>query len=236
VSPDDFHIALPAGDLAVRVRRHHASRRLRLRYDPISGDLKLTMPPRQRLSSARAWVEQQQPWIATQLAKRPAIAPPVGPGSLLPWRGEELTVVWDAGYPRQPHVDGGELRCGGPIDSVGPRIRRWLMALARTDFTQRTHAMAMMAGVTATGIAVGDPRSRWGSCSSSGNIRYNWRLILAPDCVRHALVAHEVAHLVHLNHGPAFHALADRLGGAANAQSKAWLKQHGASLHAIRFA
>ena len=75
--------------------------------------------------------------------------------------------------------------------------------------------------------------SRWGSCSAAGAIRYSWRLILAPEFVRRATVAHEVAHLVHLNHGPDFHALVERLLGADPRPARAWLKREGAALHRI---
>ena len=83
-----------------------------------------------------------------------------------------------------------------------------------------------------TGVAIGDPRGRWGSCASSGAIRYSWRLILAPRFVRRATVAHEVAHRVHMNHGPAFHALVAELWTKAIRRDRArWLRAHGAALH-----
>ena len=80
-------------------------------------------------------------------------------------------------------------------------------------------------------VGVGDPLSRWGSCSSSGAIRYSWRLILAPDFVRRATVAHEVAHRVHMNHGPAFHALVETLFEADPKPARLWLRREGARLH-----
>jgi len=80
-------------------------------------------------------------------------------------------------------------------------------------------------------VGVGDPVSRWGSCSASGTIRYSWRLVLAPDFVRRATVAHEVAHRVHLNHGRDFHALVATLLGADPAPARAWLRREGAGLH-----
>jgi predicted metal-dependent hydrolase len=82
-------------------------------------------------------------------------------------------------------------------------------------------------------VGVGDPLSRWGSCSSSGGIRYSWRLILAPDWVRRATVAHEVAHRVHMNHSPAFHALVADLLGADPKPARSWLRSNGPLLHRI---
>ena len=99
--------------------------------------------------------------------------------------------------------------------------------------TEETREFAAKGGVMAAKVGVGDPVSRWGSCSSSGTIRYNWRLILAPDFVRRATVAHEVAHLVHLNHGPDFHALVEELLGEDPRPARHWLRGNGASLHAV---
>ncbi|WP_294296983.1 M48 family metallopeptidase, partial [uncultured Sphingomonas sp.] len=87
------------------------------------------------------------------------------------------------------------------------------------------------AGVTVSAVGVGDTRSRWGSCASTGAIRYSWRLILAPPAVRRATVAHEVAHRVHMNHSPAFHALVADLYGRDPTPERRWLKTNGAALH-----
>lgn len=232
---EDFAVDVAGSMLTVRVKRHHASRRYRLRYDAVAGELKLTMPPRQRIAPARDWVVSQVQWIAGQIAARPGGGTVVGLGSYLPWRDGQLLIDWRAEASRAPTIDGDRLVLGGPQSSVGPRVKRWLQAHARAEFDMRTRDMAIREGLPLTSVAVGDPRSRWGSCSSGHVIRYSWRLAMAPDAVRHAIVAHEVAHLAHMNHGPDFHALADRLGGSANAVSRAWLKANGAALHALRF-
>ena len=83
-------------------------------------------------------------------------------------------------------------------------------------------------------VGVGDPRSRWGSCASSGAIRYSWRLILAPPDVRRATVAHELAHLLHMDHSAAFHAAHARILGADPRPARAWLRANGAGLHRYR--
>jgi predicted metal-dependent hydrolase len=82
-------------------------------------------------------------------------------------------------------------------------------------------------------VGVGDTLSRWGSCSSSGAIRYSWRLILAPPEVRRATAAHEVAHRVHMNHSPAFHGLVAELFGADPKPQRDWLRREGAGLHRL---
>lgn len=232
---EDFSVTVGERTLTVKVKRHHASRRYRLRYDAAKAELRLTMPPRQRIGPARDWVQSQQSWVEKQMAARPAGATRIGPGATIPWRGATLTIDWQSKASRAPQIVGDRLLLGGPEESVAPRIKRWVQAQARAEFDARTRAMATAERLPLASVSVGDPRSRWGSCSSGGKIRYSWRLAMAPDAVRHAIVAHEVAHLAHMNHGPDFHALADRLGGAANAESKRWLKAHGAELQALRF-
>ena len=96
-----------------------------------------------------------------------------------------------------------------------------------------TRAFAARAGTAIVRVGVGDPVSRWGSCSTGGTIRYSWRLIMAPDFVRQATVAHEVAHLVHMNHSPQFHALVETLLGRDPKPARSWLRREGAALHRI---
>lgn len=156
-------------------------------------------------------------------------------GTVLPWRGQTLTIAWSADAPRTPKIDGDLLRLGGPQEAIGRRVQRWLADQARREFSDASHIMAKSAGLHLVAVSVGDPRSRWGSCTSTKRIRYNWRLVMAPDHVRVAIVAHEVAHLAHLNHGPAFYALVEQLCGDAHDRSREWLKRHGADLHRWRF-
>lgn len=126
---------------------------------------------------------------------------------------------------------GDLLVIGGPLDGLSRRIVAWLKREALVLLSAETAEYAAAAGVEVSTVAIGDPRGRWGSCSSSGAIRYSWRLVLAPAWVRRATVAHEVAHRVHMNHSPSFHALVERLYGADPTPARAWLRRHGAQLH-----
>ena len=110
---------------------------------------------------------------------------------------------------------------------------RRLKAQALETLDRETRELAAKAGVPCVRVGIGDPVSRWGSCSSSGTIRYSWRLIMAPEFVRHATVAHEVAHLVHLDHSPRFHALVETLLGADPKPARLWLRREGAALHRV---
>ena len=98
-------------------------------------------------------------------------------------------------------------------------------------------ALAALAGVAVASVAVGDPRSRWGSCSSRHALRFSWRLMLAPDWVRQAIAAHEVAHLLHMDHSPAFRAAEQRLAGTGEPErARAWLRANGPRLQRVDFS
>jgi predicted metal-dependent hydrolase len=112
---------------------------------------------------------------------------------------------------------------------------RWLQAEALADLTSSTRRFAALIDREVAQVRIGDPRGRWGSCAAprpgeAARIAYSWRLMLAPAFVRDNVVAHEVAHLVHHNHSPAFHALHASLDPHAPA-TKRWLARHGAGLH-----
>ncbi len=215
---------------ALEVRRIASARALRLAVDPRDGAVRLTLPRRASLASALAWAEGQRGWIEAALARLP-VPRPFLPGATLPFEGEELRIDWAAAHARTPARFDASLRVGGAIESLAPRVLRWLRreALARLD--AETREIAARAGVEVGRVAIGDPRSRWGSCAPSGDIRYSWRLVLAPPGVRRATVAHEVAHRLHMDHSPAFHAAAARLLGTDPRPSRAWLRTHGAALH-----
>ena len=210
--------------------RNARARRLRLSIDPASGKVRLTLPPRASLKRAMAWAEEQRGWIDTQREKLPE-ARPFAPDQVIPVEGEDLRIDWSANRVRTVHVEEGRLICGGPLEGVSGRIESWLKRRALALLSEETAEFAFKAGVTVARVSVADPKARWGSCASSGAIRYSWRLILAPPHVRRSTVAHEVAHRIEMNHSPAFHALLRELLGEDPAPARAWLKRHGASLH-----
>ncbi|MES2986658.1 MAG: SprT family zinc-dependent metalloprotease [Pseudomonadota bacterium] len=214
----------------VEVVRNARSRRMRLAVDPRSGAVRLTLPTRASLRKGLAWAAEQAAWIATQRAKLPASLP-FEPGARIPLEDDEIEIVWPTTTGRIPKLDGDRLLCGGPREGLERRVERWLKAEALRILSEETAEYAARAGVTVTKVGIGDPRGRWGSCASSGAIRYSWRLILAPSLVRRATVAHEVAHRVHMNHGAAFHRLVEQLYEADPSPQRAWLRSHGAKLH-----
>jgi predicted metal-dependent hydrolase len=221
--------ALPA---PIEVRPMRSARRLRLRFDEGSGVLKLTCPARTSRKAALKWAIDQREWIEAQLA-RALPAEPFTPGAAIPVEGVDTRIAWSEAHPRTARLVAGELRCGGPLEAVPRRVESFLKRLALETMSREVAEFAAAAGVTASSVSVGDARSRWGSCSSRGRIRLSWRLILAPPHVRRYVVAHEVAHLVHLDHGPRFKTLEARLFGTGAAEAKTALRRVGPRLRRI---
>ncbi|MEH3100264.1 M48 family metallopeptidase [Sphingomonas adhaesiva] len=212
------------------VVRHPRARRTKLSFDPLTGRARLTLPPRASVERAVAWARGQQAWLARQRDAMPQPRPFVA-GATIPVEGAELLVIHDAGASRLPVMAGGCLTVGGPADMVERRVAAWLKRRALAVLEEETNHYAARAGVSVARVGIGDPRGRWGSCAHDGTIRYSWRLILAPVEVRRATVAHEVAHRLHMDHSPAFHAAVERLFGRDPRPERTWLRTHGAALH-----
>ena len=208
------------------------ARRLRLHVDPRTRSVILTLPKRMSQRRALAWAAGHRAWVEQALAAIPEPVP-FAPGGNVPLHGLPHRLDWDPARPRRIERGEGRLVAGGPAEGLEARLLRWLKAHALDLLDRETREFSAKAGVKASRVGIGDPVSRWGSCSSGGTIRYSWRLILAPEFVRRATVAHEVAHLVHLNHGPDFHALVKALLGTDPKPARAWLKREGAALHRI---
>lgn len=214
------HHGLP---LPVELRRIRNARRLRLRLDERRRVLRLTCPPRVSARAALQWASEQREWVEGQLRSE-LPAEPFVPGAVIPLNGEDVRLVHDGGASRTPSLSRDSLVVGGPLEGFSRRIELFLRRHALEVLSGETARIAALAGLTVSRVAVGDPATRWGSCSSSRRIRYSWRLILLPPEVRRYVVAHEVAHLVHLDHGREFKALEQQLHGGPTIAAKALLR------------
>ncbi|WP_256926540.1 M48 family metallopeptidase [Sphingomonas sp. TZW2008] len=220
----------PVTSEAIDVVRHPTARRAKLVFDPLSGRVRLTIPRRASAKAALAWAAGYGDWIAAQRAKLPLPRPFVD-GATIPFGDDVLTIAWVAGASRIVRRDGDRLCLSGPPETIARRVESWLRREALRLLGEDTAFYAARAGVRVEKVAIGDPRGRWGSCSGSGAIRYSWRLVLAPEAVRRATAAHEVAHRVHMDHSPSFHALVAALYGADPTPHRQWLRRNGAQLH-----
>ena len=222
-------------ELPLAIRRHPRATRLTMRLAPDGSEVRITLPRWGRTSDALVFAHKRIDWLETQLAAIPVAAPPVAGGSLL-YRGEELAIGWEPRLARKPALGDRCITLGGPSETVPARLRRWLEAEALRLMGADLTDYCALAGVPAPALRLSRAGRRWGSCSGAKDgehcIRINWRLVQAPDAVRRSVVAHEVAHLVHFDHSPAFRAL---LGGLFEGDLKAadgWLRAEGRRLYA----
>lgn len=230
--PADGAILVDGRTVPVRIRRSARARNYRLTLDASRGELRLSLPARANVRKALGWAQGHEAWVREQMACAPATVR-LTDGATFLLEGRDTAILWDANAPRRVTRETNRLVVGGPPDAVGPRVLRWLKAEARRVLEAETRELAECHGLPVASVGIGDPRARWGSCASSGAIRYSWRLILCPPDVRRATVAHEVAHLLHMDHSPAFHAAHEMLLGADPRPARAWLKAHGAMLHGV---
>lgn len=230
-TPEDLSIAIGELELPLAIRRHARARRLVMRLAPDGSEVRITLPRWGRTEDALVFARARLGWIAGQLAALPQTQAP-SPGGILHHRGDELAIDWHPSHPRKPLLEGGALRIGGLADNLPLRLQRWLEGEAQRLLEDDLAFYCERAGHPAPPLRLSRAQRRWGSCSDRKAIRINWRLVQAPDRVRRSVVAHEVAHLTHFDHSPAFHALLGALFEGDLAEADGWLKTHGRSLYA----
>jgi predicted metal-dependent hydrolase len=217
--------------IEITLRRSARTRRFSLRISRIDGRVTLTLPPRAREAEAMAFARGQEGWIRDALQALPQVGV-VGMGTLVPVEGRLLTLVPGAG--RIVRVAGDALSVPGDAARAGVRAGAFLKALARTRLAAASDRYAAMVGCPFTRLTLRDPRSRWGSCTADGALMYSWRLVMAPPDVLDYVAAHEVAHLVEMNHSPAFWGVVARLRPDWQTQ-RDWLRGQGGALQSYRF-
>jgi predicted metal-dependent hydrolase len=228
-TPATGQILLAGQLVSYAPRRSQRATRLRLRVLP-SG-LEVVLPPRATLHEAESFIRQQADWVLHALARLPQPAAPLADGSALPCLGETLALRVRPGgkamVQRQRHellVTPGDLPLLACLES-------WYRDEARRYFNARAAVHAAALGAPHGRVTIKDTRTRWGSCSSKGNLNFSWRLLLAPAAIADYVAAHEVAHLRELNHSARFWDIVASLCPDFR-RSRAWLRQHGPELAA----
>lgn len=231
-SLSDPEVDIEGETVPVRIKRNARARRISMRADAIKREIRITMPTYAATSEAMQFVNKKRQWIAARLQSAPDIAS-VGPGGEIAFEGQPHLIVWNEKRPRRIEQFEGELKLGGPEALVEQRIIRWMKDQARHIYASEIAHYCALAGEPVPRLSLGDPRSRWGSCSSRGTISLSWRLIMAPASVRRAVIAHEVAHMRHMDHSADFYAWLDELYEGDRKAADRWLKMHGTGLQRV---
>lgn len=216
----------------VVVRRHAQARRLILRLDEHGSGALVTIPKHASFAEGLAMAQRKSDWIKRQLAKTPDTVV-FGDGVEVPFLGSPH-VIRHVPQGRGVQRIAGEILVAGRTEHLNRRLTDWLKAQARSTINQRAHDKALEVDRRISKISIRDTRSRWGSCGAGGSLNFSWRLVMAPVHVLDYVIAHEIAHLVHRDHGAGFWALAESLTDTSLGRmedARAWLNAFGRTLH-----
>ncbi len=215
----------------VVLRRSARAKRLSLRISQLDGRATLTLPKRVSEREGMAFLRDREDWLRDHLER---IGPEeqVALGGTVLFRGEAVSLV--AGDVKRARLVDGALMLPDAPALVGKRVAAFLKLQARDALAEASDRYAAALGRPYGRITLRDTRSRWGSCSSAGDLMYSWRLIMAPPAVLDYVAAHEVAHLQHMDHSARFWGAVDELFPNHKA-CRDWLRREGSALHRVRF-
>lgn len=224
-------ITLGNPPIAVTMRRSARARRLSLRVSRLDGRVSLTLPKRAPEREALAFLAEREDWLRRQLAGIATTRVPCF-GEAFPICGRH--VVLRPADIKRPMLEEDALILPADPNRLTPRLQAFLKTLARDRLASACDRFSKSLGRPYGRITLRDTRSRWGSCSSSGDLMFSWRLVMAPPEILDYVAAHEVAHLRHMDHSPAFWACCSDLYGDTSA-ARRWLRVEGTKLHAWQF-
>ena len=231
ITPTQQIMLAGSPQITVVLRRSRQARRMSLRISRLKGHVTLSLPLSCPVVQAEKFILEKETWIRTHLKDLPQITE-LTFGSTVLYQGQILDLCLGQG--RQVHQIGSELLVPGPDSMVSSRVKAFFKIQARLHLHQATDRYAAALGKPYGKITLRDTTSRWGSCSSQGNINYSWRLIMVPPDVLNYVVAHEVAHLAEMNHSARFWAVVERLY-PDHSEQRVWLRKHGEDLHRYVF-
>lgn len=225
--------AVAGRELPLRVLENPRAKRLTLRIETGGKGLRVTIPPGLPDREVQSFLVRHQGWIESRIAKMPDQAG-LRAGVKIPIRGVTHLITHQSGRGTVDLLEGNILLVHGDPAHLSRRIADYLKREVKRDIEQLVACHTATVGRKAKAVRFKDTKSRWGSCTSDGVLSFSWRIGMAPAPVINYLVAHEVAHLIEMNHGPKFWKLCHELCPDTE-RCKAWLKRNGSALQAIDF-
>ena len=222
-------ILIDGNSLPVIIRKHPKSRRMILRYQPLQHHVSLTLPRYVSIRQGLTFVEEKRAWLESQLTEKTQIIP-LQDGQMIPVLGKRYTLRHTGGR-GLIGIDGEHIMVPGDMAFMKRRVLEWLKRQGRNEITRLANEKSAIINKSVSRISLRDTSSRWGSCSHDGNLSFSWRLVFAPIEVLDYVVSHEVAHLRHLDHSPAFWSTVATLHPQYE-KARHWLKANGQSLYA----
>ncbi|MTI44354.1 hypothetical protein JM93_03384 [Roseibium hamelinense] len=231
--PPDILVQHGAEQFVIRIKANNRAKNYQLRIPPDRAEPVLTVPKGGSLAKAESFARRHAAWLSERLSQRPDMVS-LFPGDRVPYQGEEHIIIplgklrglvnrtFEAGQ--------WQLLVPGSDDHIPRKVQAWLRQEAKAQLTERCRFHAAKINKSFTGISVRDTSSRWGSCSSTGRLSFSWRLILAPPEILDYVAAHEVAHLVEMNHSSRFWKVCNGLA-PHTPEARKWLRDNGVNLH-----
>ncbi|MFT3733057.1 MAG: SprT family zinc-dependent metalloprotease [Hyphomicrobium sp.] len=218
----------------LEVRRHPGARRLTLRVSRTRRAVIVTLPLQCDLDEAGSFLNRHIDWVRARLDSLPNHVP-FEDAAAMPLRGIPHTIVFSGNTRSRSiaidqRVSRPSIVVPGEQHLAANRLTRWLFEEAKRDLIASVERHSRPLSLQPKRIAVRDQTSRWGSCSTTGALSFSWRLVLAPSFVLDYVAAHEVAHLIEMNHGPRFWALVKKICPDFET-AKQWLQVLGPDLH-----
>ncbi|WP_431855783.1 M48 family metallopeptidase [Azospirillum sp.] len=221
-------LAIAGLPVPLELRESARTRRMTLRVDAGRGLVQVVVPAGMAEAEVHRFILRHDGWLRARLEQLPPRLPFVD-GAAVPVLGRDHVIRHLPDLRGGTRREDGVLLVGGRPEHVERRVHDHLIAEARRELAERARAKATHIGKRVAAVTVRDTRSRWGSCASSGRLSFSWRLILTPEAVLDYVVAHEVAHLVEMNHSARFWAVCATLTAEVKGP-RAWLKANGARL------
>ncbi len=215
----------------VTVKRSKKARRVALRLDPVERVINLVIPQRMPLKTAYKFARQHEDWVRKTLDKLPEKVA-FTHGTVLPVFGDQVRLDIEINPARKrttlkQYDDVLNIKTYQTDPTT--RITSHLKKIARAGLSDIASEKADMIGTVIKTVSIRDTKSRWGSCSQDGKMTFSWRLMFAPYGAIDYVVAHEVAHLIHMDHSFRFWGLCEELSFDYK-NGRRWMKENGNSL------
>lgn len=217
--------------IEMQIRHAPRARRISLRVSGRDGRVTLTVPPGASIAEAIGFAREREPWLRRVLADVPPLERPTAGGHVVV-EGAPVPIL--AAAIRRTAFRDGALRV--PVGKpVGPEVAKYIKSLARQRAEPLIARHAAAIGRACPPLSLRDTRSRWGSCTAEGRLMLSWRLAMAPPEILDYVAAHEVAHLVHMDHSARFWGVTESLFPGWKA-ARRWLREQGGRLQAVDFS
>jgi predicted metal-dependent hydrolase len=226
----DIHmLAFPTRKVPLVFKQNARARRIILRLDYGTSRIVVVLPKRTSRDEGKRFALSNKDWIEERLDQLHEPVPFIH-GATIPFLGNPHRIRHRPNARGVVWCEQEEIHVAGHEEHVPRRVQDWLKIEAKREIEARAQAKAEAIGRKIKKITIRDTKSRWGSCTSEGELAFSWRLIFAPRHVMDYVIAHEVAHLKEMNHGPRFWKLCSEICRSVE-PARLWLENNGTDLY-----